>query len=289
METSFLHTFALVAKTGSMAEAARRLNLSPTSVAQQLKALERDFGAPLIARSGRTVQLTDTGHQALEGAQAVLRSVDSLQKMVTLHPVGGTLRLGSVNTALHSIVPGLMARLLQSNPNLHVVIEQDISMNLYEAVQRGDLDAAFCIHPAFTLPKTMGWRTLRREPLVVLAPQRLAKVPPDELLRRHPLIRYGRTQWGGRQAERYLQSAGITPVERLELTSLTAIAILVDRGLGVSLVPDAQTPLPAGMQVVKIPLPSSAEDRRLGFIWARASARQTLIQLLLRALVSESC
>jgi DNA-binding transcriptional LysR family regulator len=284
MDTAFLRTFLLVAKTGSMAEAARRLDLSPTSVSQQLKALEREFGSPLIARSGRTVQLTDIGHQALEGAKELLRSEDALLETVNGNSLGGTLKLGSIHSALHTIVPNVLMNMLKSSPNMHVVIEQDISINLYDAVQSGDLDGAFCIHPAFSLPKTMGWRTIRREALVVLAPQRLAKIAPNDLLRRFPLIRYGRTQWGGRQAERYLRSEGITPIERLELTSITAIAMMVDRGLGVALVPDTSPLLPGGLQVAKLPVPDSSEERRVGFVWSRSSARQALIKALLKSL-----
>ena len=57
METAFLQSFVLVAETGSMAEAARRQDLTPAAVAQQVRALERELRATLVARSGRTVRL----------------------------------------------------------------------------------------------------------------------------------------------------------------------------------------------------------------------------------------
>ena len=40
METSFLQSFVLVAETGSIAEASRRLGVTPAAIAQQLRALE---------------------------------------------------------------------------------------------------------------------------------------------------------------------------------------------------------------------------------------------------------
>jgi DNA-binding transcriptional LysR family regulator len=281
METAFLRTFVLVADTGSMAEAARRLDLTSTSVAQQLKTLEREFGTPLLGRSGRTVQLTPAGHQVLEGVRHLLRSLADLKDLATSGKAAKILRIGTIHTMLHSVLPDLLVRLIGAYPQLQVLIEQDTSMGLYEAVQRGDLDAAFCIHPQFEIPKTMGWRTLRKEPLVVLVPPRLADRDPHEVLRSEPLIRYGRSQWGGKQAERYLQAVGINPVQRFELISLTAIAMMVDRGLGVSIVPDADPPLPEGLRVVKLTLPEPFEERQAGLLWLRASANASLIKALL--------
>jgi DNA-binding transcriptional LysR family regulator len=284
METAFLQTFVLVAETGSMAEAARRLDMTATSVAQQLKVLEKHFCVPLFRRSGRTVQLTDAGHKVLDGTRDVLQIVDRLRELATTGTPVESMSLGTIPTALHTIVPDALVRLTRSHPDLQVHIRQDTSMNLYDAVQRGDLDAALCMHPHFSMPKTLGWRMLRKEPLVVLAPARLAGHDPHELLRREPLVRYARSQWGGKQAERYLRLAGITPKERVELTSLTAIAMMVHKGLGVSLVPDADPPLWAGLRIAKLTLPLPFEEREVGLLWLRASAKADLVKLLLQAL-----
>jgi len=51
------------------------------------------------------------------------------------------------------------------------------------------------------------------------------------------------------------------------------IAVLVDRGLGVSLVPDWAAPWPEGLSLRKISLPEPFEMRRIGPLWRRASPR----------------
>ena len=98
----------------------------------------------------------------------------------------------------------------------------------------------------YPLPKTCDWQLLREEPLIVLAPASMAHRDPHDLLANEPLIRYDRNQWGGRQADEYLRKVGIVPRERFELNALNAIAVMVDRGLGVSLVPDWARPWPEG-------------------------------------------
>ena len=118
---------------------------------------------------------------------------------------------------------------------------------------------------------------LREEPLVLLAPRRLAKSDPHELLRNSPLIRYDRSLGGGKHAERYLRLAGIQPKERFELSSLLAIAMMVDRGLGVSIVPDIASPLLDGQRVAKLSLPLASQARRFGILRLRSSPRSHLI------------
>ena len=73
---------------------------------------------------------------------------------------------------------------------------------------------------------------------MVLAPQSMAGRDPHVLLSTQPFIRYDRNQWGGHQVEGYLHRVGIKPRERYELNALNAIAVMVELGLGVSLVPD---------------------------------------------------
>jgi len=281
MDTAFLHSFVLTADAGSMSEAARRLDLTPAAVAQQIRALERELGTALLLRAGRTVTPTEAGHRLVERSRALLRDVGDLKAAVNEQVASGELRVGAINTALLSLLPDTLARFARLHPQVKVFIQSGMSIDLYEAVQRGDLDAAICLHPQFALPKTAAWTLLREEPLVVLAPARLAHRDPHELLAREPLIRYDRSLGGGKQADRYLRKAGITPIERFELGSLAAIAMMVARGLGVSLVPDIASPLTEGLKVAKIALPLPSESRRFGIASRRASVRARLIRGLI--------
>jgi DNA-binding transcriptional LysR family regulator len=283
METAYLHSFLLVVESGSMSEAARRLDLTPAAVAQQVRTLEREFQAPLLARAGRTVQPTEAGHRLVQRARALLREVSDIKALLGSDTAGGELLVGTINTALHSLLPDILARFAKAHPGAKVFLQSGTTAGLYKQVQQGELDAAVCLYPPFTLAKTFDWRLLREEPLVLLAPSRLAGRDPHELLRHSPLIRYDRNLGGGKQADRYLRAAGIVPEERFELSSLLAIAMMVNRGLGVSLVPDIASPLLEGQRVAKIPLPLASEARRFGMLWLRSSARLRLIQGLVEA------
>lgn len=287
METQFLNTFVTVADRGSMAAAARSLHITPAAVAQQIRTLERELGAPLIARTGRTVSVTEEGARILERARDLLRDVADLRSVANESGLSGELRLGACPTALAGLLPDILARMVASFPQINVYIRPGYSADLYRAVEEGDLDAAMVLQAPFALPKTCDWQLLREEPLVVLAPRNLAHIDPHTLLAEQPFIRYDRHEWGGRKADEYLRRAGITPHERLELNALNAIAVMVDRGLGVSLVPDWARPWPADIDVARLPLPLPSEPRRIGLVWSRASVRQRLVSVLLQE--SKSC
>lgn len=282
MDTQFLNTFVVVADRGSMAAAARVLNITPAAVAQQIRTLERELGAPLIARAGRTVSLTEEGSRILQRARDLLRDVADMRSVANDSEVSGELRLGACPTALAGMLPDILARMVDAFPQINVYIRPGYSAELYRAVETGELDAAVVLQAPYNLPKTCDWQLLREEPLVMIAPARLAGRDPHELLRTEPLIRYDRNQWGGRVADDYLRRAGIVPRERFELNGLNAIAVMVDRGLGVSLVPDWARPWPEGLDLVRIPLPLPSEPRRIGMVWSRSTVRIRLVTVLLQ-------
>ena len=272
MDTNFLANFIVIAETGSIAEASRRLSVSPTALAQQVKALEKELGTRLILRAGRNAAPTAAGHRLATYAKTVLRDISQMREVVAAPQQAAEFRLGTINTPLQSFVPDTLALLARQSPELNVFIKAGYAGQLLEDVSQGDLDAAVIPHPQFDLPKTLIWKELCTEPLILLAAERQKARDPHELLATQPFIRYDRQHWGGRLAERYLRHVGIVPHERFELSSLVTISIMVDRGLGVALVPDAMLPVPAGLRLAKMRLPVPFEPRRIGMVWRRSSA-----------------
>ena len=270
-----------VVDQGSMAAASRLLNISPSAIAQQIHALERDVGAPIIVRVGRTVRMTEQGGRILAHARQLVRDAADLKRIANDAAVSGELRLGACTTPLTGILPEILARVNARLPDVNVNIQSGISAQLYMEVEAGNLDAAFVLEAPYPLPKTCNWHLLREEPLIVLAPAHLAHRDPHDLLRNEPLIRYDRKLWGGRHPDEYLRRHGIRPKERFELNALNAIAVMVDKGLGVSLVPDWSPPWPEGIAVARLPLPVEVIGRRIGVVWSRGTVRLRLVNALL--------
>lgn len=127
---------------------------------------------------------------------------------------------------------------------------------------------AFLFHPPFKIPKSFFWRPLRAERYVVITPAGETGTDPLQLLREQPLVRYDRSLWSGQIADSYLRQQRIRPSDRIELDALDAIAVLVHRGLGVSLVPDRALPWPEGLAITKHALPRPGTPTRTRFTLA---------------------
>lgn len=281
MDTRYLESFAAVVEFGSIAEAGRRVNLTPAGVAQRVRALEAELGTTLVRRVGRHVHPTEAGAALFSRTRDLLQSIRELRQVVAPDTLAGELRLGAISTALTGILPAVVSQLTTKYPDFKIHVAPGTSMDLYKRVVDGDLDAALVVEPPFRLPKACDWALIREEPLVLIAPEAVGVGDPRRLLSEQPFIRYDRNHWGGRLADGYLHHLGITPTERFELDALEAIAVMVDRGLGVSLVPDWAKPWPEGLRLARKIIPDPAYTRHIGLIWTRAGASLRLIQAFL--------
>lgn len=286
MDTRFLDTFVMVAECGSMAEAARRSNVTPTALAQRLRALEREFGVPLFTRSGRFVRITEGGARLLDRARRFQRELHELKAAVATEGFPGGLRIGTIRTALTNVMPDLLKYVAQTYPRLDAMLEIGVSHELYHDVTAGRVDAALVVEPPFRLPKSFAWQTLRVEPLVLLAPAALVRgrtVDADRLLAMQPFIRYDRRTWGGSLADQYLQQRGLRPQERFEMDAPDGILMLVGQGLGVSLVPNCFRPEAVPGSVAVLPLPRNKLERKLGMLWPAQSPYARLFREMIGA------
>jgi DNA-binding transcriptional LysR family regulator len=283
MDTRFLESFVVVVDEGSMAAAARVLNVTPAAVAQRVRALEDEIGSVLLSRTGRTVSPTEAGLAILERARTLTSDVRDLQAMAAGDAVAGELRVGASSTGMSGLLPPILSQMQDRYPAMRVHLGRGHSSGLYQDVLERRSDVAMITEPNFVLPKACGWQRVRREPLVLITPKGMAVPDPETVLKSEPFIRYDQGQWGRTNIANYLRYVGLRPEERFELDTLDAIAIMVDRGLGISLIPDFARPWPEGLEIVKTPVGGLEYDRGVGLVWLHASARLRLIRAFVEA------
>ena len=126
-----LRAFSLVLDLGSISAAASVLGYTQSAVSQQLAALEREVGSPLVDRSQRPLRPTAAGTLLRPHVERVLAAVGRTEAAV--EDVRGRtprLRLAAFPSALSSFVPAAVRDLRRAHPQLLQVLQ----LETHEAV-----------------------------------------------------------------------------------------------------------------------------------------------------------
>lgn len=274
LETRFLKTFLSVVELNSITAAARKENLTPSAVVQRLRALEEEIGVALVQRAGHSTRATEA---VMETAKRIVEAAGSLPGLANKKEEVGTIRVGVIHSMITGLLPEILWSLKVKRPGIQVEVQPGQSSDLYQKMGEGSLDAAILVEPPFAIPKEFTWYELRRDPLILLTSSLEMETDPLSLLRNAPFIRYDRKHWGGRSGDAYLKRIKLNPKEKYELDSLEAIAVLVNKGLGVSLVPNWLPPWPEGLLLQKLPL-AGTPFRGVGIMFPRLASKERLVR-----------
>jgi DNA-binding transcriptional LysR family regulator len=162
MEFELLRSFVAVAECGGFHRAAEQLNLTQSTVSQQIKRLELETKRPLFRRTTRTVALTDDGEMLLGDARRLLQLEEAARRRLTAPPLSGTVRLGAVEEVAGGSLPPALGRFARSHPNVKLEVQIGLSSPLIEQLDAGRLDVVFAKRPLGTSRGRLIWR----EPMV---------------------------------------------------------------------------------------------------------------------------
>ena len=124
IKTEMLRYFVGVAEAGNLANAAAKLQRSPAAVSMMLKQFEEELGAPLF-QTDRKNQLTELGSYALAEAKRELTHFEStITSILHFAESGeGQVRAAVIPAAAANLMPSIVERLREENPNILVDID----------------------------------------------------------------------------------------------------------------------------------------------------------------------
>lgn len=134
-------TFIEVARDRSVSKAAGRLCVTQPAVSMQLRQLEDAFGLPLVAPSGRNIQLTLAGEEFLTHAISAVAQFRNLEASMAEH-VGlkkGRIELAVVSTVKY-FVPMLLVRFAKQVPGIEVTLHIENKQNILAMLSRNEVD-----------------------------------------------------------------------------------------------------------------------------------------------------
>jgi DNA-binding transcriptional LysR family regulator len=226
---------------GTVRAVAEAAAMSPSAVSQQLAALERESGAALLERHGRTVALTAAGVALAAHARAILERIGVAEEDLRAlrEEPSGTVRLAAPTTALRAFVIAAAARMGREHPGVSVHLAELEPQACLRALTGGEVDLAIVAdYGDGTLPRTPHLHSLplaRDELCAVLPPG----APPGPI----ELQELAGERWllDGTELERHVlhrcRRAGFEPHVAGRLFSHEALLYAVRSGLGVTVLP----------------------------------------------------
>ncbi|MDR7325188.1 MULTISPECIES: LysR family transcriptional regulator [Catenuloplanes] len=144
-----LRSFRALAEELHFTRAAARLHLTQPALSQQIRALERQLGTPLVRRGPRGCTLTEVGAQVADETRRLLAEADAAAARIRAAARGsdGQLRLAYTRSARGGRVDALVAAFRRAHPGIEVVPETGWTAPNVAGLLTGRCDAAFVRPP----------------------------------------------------------------------------------------------------------------------------------------------
>lgn len=242
MDTVLLRSFVTAAELGGFSAAARDLGLAQSALSQHIAKLEDRLGVRLFDRAGRGVTLTTAGRALLPRARRLLEESESLPRLLREDLHGGRvqLRVGSIPTVSPSLMPGVLAACKAKHPDVTISFTEETTDRLTASLLSFDLDLAFMALPIED--ERLLYEPIGEERLVLVTPagdELLGKemiCAPD--LDARGIISLQEPHCLGTHVREFCGREGIRHTVACRTTQLATIERFVERGLGVSLLPE---------------------------------------------------
>lgn len=223
----------------TIAAVAEALAYTPSAVSQQLAALEREAGVPLLERTGRRVLLTAAALTLVDHTETILAALEQATADLAGSRAGltGTLRIGAFPTAVRTILSPALVALSRDHPGLELTVTELDPATVPAALRAATLDVALVQEydyvPAEPDP------ALDTEPLLEETVYLAALTgEPLEARRAEPWIAGTPGTLCHTMTVRACQAAGFTPRIRHHADDFGTVLALVAAGQGVALVPE---------------------------------------------------
>ncbi len=259
MELFQLRYFLAAARQLNFTRAAEDAHISQPSLSQQIANLEREVGAKLFERKGRTVRLTDAGEVLREHAERMLTLEEDARRAVraVMGLERGRLTVATLPTPGTHLLPSVLATFRAAHPSIDIRVRETVPARAVADMvtsSAADLGIVHLPCPVAGLET----RELLTEELALVVPEHHPRVgtkpaladlagenwiwPPDGQTPEHPL-------WAA------CLTAGFTPRVSCVSGSAPGMQALAAAGLGIALLPRSAIHPPDGATVVELAAP----------------------------------
>ncbi len=228
MEISSLKVFVAVAETGGVSSAAQQLNYVQSNVTARIKKLEEELGVSLFVRKSRGMELSAQGSTLLNHAYKLIdMERQAVQAVCESVEDGGTLSLGSMETAMAVRLPRLLKEFHERQPKTELSVRTGTTDEMISQVINHKLDCAIVGSPV-NHPDIVEFPFFK-EKLVVVSPKGASDL--------NTLLVYRKGCAYRARAEQWLRETGRLPYTIMEFGTQEGIIGCISAGIGITLLP----------------------------------------------------
>lgn len=289
MTLTELKYIVAVAREKHFGHAAEACYVAQPTLSVAIKKLEDELGVILFERGGTEISVTPIGSQIVAQAERVLEQTAAIKEIAKQNkdPLAGPLRLGVIYTIGPYLLPPLVKRLISRVPQMPLILQENFTVRLLEALRQGDLDAAIMALP---LPDHgLQLQALYDEPFVVAMPKQHAWCQKEAVsaaeLKLETMLLLGNGHCFRDQVLEVcpemsrFASQGNGIQRTFEGSSLETIRHMVASGIGLTVLPAASVPdmHPSDGLLHYAPFEDPKPSRRVVIAWRKSFTRKEAI------------
>lgn len=269
-----LRYFIATAESGKIQEAAERVHMSPSAVADAIKNLEEILGVKLFERHRSGVNLTYEGHRFLDNAQSILRllndSIFAFQNRTI--DVAGDLVLGATVSVLGYFLPIPLSQFEKIYPNIRVSLIENTRRALEQQLLAHEIDIAFMITSNISITEGVEVHTLFRSERTLWCAEghrfaAMDKVPIAEIEKEKYIMLS--SDEAEENIDQIWRRYGRRPDIRLKTQSVEAVRSFIAREQGVAILSHLlYRPWSLdGTRIISKPVEEPIPTMNLGIVW----------------------
>jgi LysR family hydrogen peroxide-inducible transcriptional activator len=256
MEFHQLRYVCAIAETGSFSRAAERCQVAQPSLSQQVLKLEKDLGAKLFDRLGRSVRLSEAGRAFLPHARSILSQMETARSSVAdkCADIRGNVAVGVIPTIAPYLMPRYTTAFAKKYPEAKLRILEETTPVLVDGLRELSIDLAILALPL--RHKELELFPLRTEPLFVVLPEGHPRAAAKSLalkeLRGESFVMLRDGHCFRDLSIAACTHARVTPRIAFESGQFSSLFGMVAAGIGISLVPEMAIDRNAGCRYVRL-------------------------------------
>ncbi len=298
MTLTELKYIVAVAREKHFGRAAEACFVAQPTLSVAIKKLEDELGVAIFERGGIEVSVTPIGLQIIAQAEHVLEQTASIKSIAKQNkdPLVGPLRLGIIYTIAPYLLPQLVHTMIETVPQMPLILQENFTVKLIELLRAGELDAAIMALP---FPdQGLNVQALYDEPFVVALPRQhhwaeSAAISSADLKSETMLLLGAGHCFRDQVLEvcpemSRFSTAGVGIARTFEGSSLETIRHMVASGIGITVLPQASVQLqPDSNSMLRyVPFKAPVPSRRVVIAWRKSFTRAGAIEVLRQAVLS---